>query len=46
MQTGPRDFDSVLGSRYWLTPAGIAAADQAQAAIEAGGLDQGLEPTL
>lgn len=30
MQTGPRDNDAVMASRYWLTDKGYAALAQAQ----------------
>lgn len=39
MQTGPRNHDAVIDTRYWLTDAGLAAATQAQAAIAAGNLE-------
>lgn len=26
-QNGPRDYESVLASRYWLTESGMAATD-------------------
>lgn len=38
-QTGPRNDDAVQASRYWLTPAGWAAAEQAEQAIDAGHLE-------
>ena len=31
-QTGPRDLDSVIAARYWLTEKGIAATDAIRAA--------------
>lgn len=35
-QSGPRDVESVLADRYWLTPAGYAVLEQ----IEKGGDDE------